>query len=107
MSLEERYVQATARAEQQKAVFLSSAAAAKARLAPARLKEDLKQKAVDGVLNGSAYVAAKAHQRPIAFGAAAGALVLYLFRRPISALFGRMYVRMKNSNPETSETQDG
>lgn len=107
MSSEERYRQATAQAEQRKVAFLASAAAVKARITPARLKQDVKQKAVDRLTEGGAYIAAKATQRPFAVGAAAGALLLYVFRRPISALFGRIYVRLNDRRPATSENDDG
>ncbi|HEX7741724.1 MAG TPA: hypothetical protein VF442_04720, partial [Sphingobium sp.] len=112
MSPEEQYRQASAQAERRKAELLSSAAAVKARIAPARLKQDVRQKAAESLAEGGAYIAAKATQRPVAVGAAAGALLLYVFRRPLSALFGRIYVRLTDRPPlkhrtETSETDDG
>lgn len=107
MSPEQRYRQASAQAEERKATFLSSAAVAKARLTPARLTRDAKEKASETLSNGKAYLTAKVQERPVAVGAAAGALVLYLFRRPLSALFRRMVVRITNRSPDTSETDDG
>lgn len=103
----ERYRQAVVRAEQKKVEFLSSASAAKARIAPGRLKQDIKDKAANGVANGRAYVVAKVKQEPVAVGATAAALLIYLFRSPISALFKRTYVRITNRNPERAETDDG
>lgn len=112
MSPEEQYRQASAQAERRKAELLSSAAAVKARIAPGRLKQDVRQKAAESLAEGGAYIAAKVTQRPVAVGAAAGALLLYVFRRPLSALFGRIYVRLTDRPPlkhrtETSETDDG
>ena len=107
MNALERYRQAEARAEQKKAQFLSSASAAKARISPARLKQDIKQKAVDSFSNGRDYVSAKVQERPVAAGAAAAALMIYLFRRPLSALFRRTYVRITNRHPERAETDNG
>ena len=107
MSLEERYAQATAEAAHKKAAFLCSTAAVKARVSPARLKQDAKQKVAVGMSNGSAYVAAKVQERPVAAGAAASALLLYMFRRPLWALFRRTYVRITNHTPETAEADNG
>ena len=107
MKAVERYRQAEVRAEEKKAQFLSSAYAAKARVAPARLKQDIKDKVVDGYSNGRAYLTKKAHEQPAAVGAAAAALMIYLFRRPLSALFKRTYVRITNRNPDKAETNDG
>ena len=107
MTQQQRYAQAAAEAERRKTAFLSSAAEAKARIAPARLKQDIKQKASEGLANGSAQLAAKVQERPIAFGAAGAALLLYLFRRPLSVLFRRAYVRIRNHSPEISENDDG
>ena len=108
MSPEEQYRQARAQAEQRKAAFLSSATAAKARVAPARLKEDARHKLGDSLTDGKAYVEAKFHERPIAMSAAAGALALYLFRKPLWALFKPVYVRITNRTPDNiTETDDG
>ena len=107
MNREKQYLQASTHAAQKKVAFLSSAAATKARLSPARLKQDVKHKAVEGLLNGSSHAVAKVNEHPVAVAAGGGALLLYLFRRPLSALFGRMYVRITNRTPETSETDDG
>ena len=103
----ERYRQAVDRAEQKKVEFFSSAAAAKARIAPGRLKQDIKDKAANGISNSRAYITAKVKQEPVAVGATATALLIYLFRKPISALFKRTYVRITNRNPDRAETDDG
>ena len=107
MSQTEKYQQAAIDAEQRKARFLSSLSAAKARIAPGRLKQDLKEKAARGITNGRTYVSTKVHEQPIAGGATGAALLIYLFRNPISALFKRTYVRITNRNPERAETDDG
>lgn len=103
----EQYRQATAAAQERKAQFLSSVSAAKARVKPGRLKQDFKEKAANGIHNGRAYVTDKVKQQPVAVGATAAALLIYLFRRPISALFKRTYVRITDRNPERAETNDG
>ena len=107
MSAIERYHQATVRAEQKKVQFLSSVSAAKERVKPGRLKQDIKEKAANGIHNGRLYVTDKVRQQPVAVGATAAAFLIYLFRRPISALFKKTYVRITNRNPELAETDDG
>lgn len=106
MTTQERYAEAVVEAERRKVALKSSAAAAKSRIAPARLKQDIKLRAVDGLKNGSAQLAANVSERPIAYGAAGAALLFYLFRRPVSALFKRAYVRIRNRTPEISENDD-
>lgn len=107
MSREDAYRAALAQSEQKKVAFLSSARAAKARMSPARLKHDARTKATGAMLDGTAYVAAKVQQRPVATTAAAGALLLYFLRRPLGTFLGRMYVRIRNRKPNNSETDDG
>ncbi|WP_022682681.1 hypothetical protein [Sphingobium bisphenolivorans] len=107
MSQEELYRQASVRADERKAAFLSAAQVAKARVAPARLKQDVRAKVSGTVQNGAASAVAKVQERPFAAAAAGGALGIYLFRRPLWALLHRLYVRARNSTPETSEKDDG
>lgn len=107
MSRKIAYREACARADERRAVMMSSLNDAKARIAPARLKEDVKAKIASASKNGLASAIAKVEERPVATSAAAGAFALYLFRRPLTALFGRLYVRFKDRNPEHSETDDG
>lgn len=83
MKQEQAYREAAARADARKAALVSSALAAKTRVAPARLKRDAKDKATETLLDGTAYAAAKVRQRPAATAAAVGALALYLLRRPL------------------------
>lgn len=107
MTEQQRYARATAEAERRKAAFLASATAANERVAPARLKQDVKQKVAHGLNNGKAKLTDAFQERPAAYGAAGAALVLYFFRRPLSALFRRAYVRISNHSPEKSENEDG
>lgn len=107
MTQSQRYQAAVARAEHKKAQFFSSASVAKERIAPARLKQDLKDKATDSLANGWAYLAAKSQQQPVAIGATATAVLLYLFRKPILALLNRTYVRITDGDPEQAENGDG
>lgn len=106
MNREARYRDATVEANQKRAAFLSSMQAARQRLTPARLKQDVKDKVTGAMLDATAHAAAKVQQRPIASAAAAGAFLLFLARRPLGALFGRIYVGLKNRR-ENSETEDG
>ena len=107
MTAEEQYQRANVEVEQKKAALRSSAAAAKARLSPARLKEDAKHKVVGRLQQAKSTAMAQVNERPVATGAAAGALAIYLFRRPLSALFRRIYVRVTNRTPDQSEKDDG
>lgn len=101
---EEAYRAASSQAEARKAAFLSTMQDARTRVAPARLKQDVTDKISETVLDGAAYAAAKVQQRPAATAAAVGAFALYVMRRPIGALFRRLYVRIANRTEETSET---
>lgn len=107
MSRERAYREAMARATIARAQMLASAQAARARIAPARLKQDVKTKISDVALDGVANLAAQAQQRPVAVGAAAGAFILFLARKPLTALFQRLFVRFRNPNPDYSEIDDG
>lgn len=107
MNLECRYRAACDRADTAKGRLQLTAEEAKARITPARLKQDAKDKASGAVRGGIARIAAKAQQRPVAIGAAATAFGLFLFRRPLAALFGRLYVRFRNIDADISENDDG
>ncbi|BAV64156.1 hypothetical protein [Sphingobium cloacae] len=99
MSHETAYRAAVEQAEEKKARFFLSAQAAKARVAPARLKQDAKDQltsfAMDGVV--------KVRQHPVAAGAGLAAFTLYLARRPLAALFRRLHVRLRNRNTENED----
>ncbi|WP_323810119.1 hypothetical protein [Sphingobium baderi] len=103
MNREAAYRQAVAQAEEKKAQFLLSAQAAKARVAPARLKQDAKDKVISLATGGAAHAAAKVQENPVAAGAGLTAFLLYLARRPLAALFHRLHVRWKNPNPENED----
>jgi hypothetical protein len=107
MTLETRYREACERADAARGRLTLSADAAKDRITPARMKQDLKDKSSDAVKNGIARLGAKARQRPVAIGAAVAAFGLFLARRPLTALFGRLYVRLKNASTDNLETDDG
>jgi len=107
MTQELAYREACARATLARAQMMSSATEAKARIAPARLAQDVKDKATGTVLGAVAQGAAKAHQRPVAVGAAAAAFALFLARRPIAALFERLYVRIRNTPTDMPENDHG
>ena len=111
MTQELAFREACARADLARAQMKISAAQAKARIAPALLIQDAKDKAIDGVsgaVSGAvALGAAKAQQRPVAVGAAATAFALFLARRPITALFQRLYVRFRNTSTDMPENDHG
>ena len=107
MMQEIAYREAVARAEATRERFRQSAQDAKARIAPARLKQDLKAKATGAVHNGVSQVTEKARKNPIAVGAAGTALLLFLARRPVTALFRRLYVRLMNARTHEVETDNG
>ncbi|WP_062733839.1 hypothetical protein [Sphingobium abikonense] len=100
---ETAYRAAIAKAQAQKAQLVDSAQAAKERISPARLKQDAKDKVAATALDGVAYVGAKVQQRPIAIAAAAGALGLFMARRPIAALLRRLYVRIQDRHEQSGD----
>lgn len=101
------YRAACARTRDARERLLTSVQAARNRVAPARLRQDAAAGVVGAAMDGAAYAAAKARQRPIATGGAIAALLLYLARRPLAALFGRLYVRIRPPQTEVSETDNG
>lgn len=107
MSQEQAYRDAVVRADAARARLRDSAEAAKARIAPARLKQDAKDKIKGAALDVVAKGAAQARERPYAIGGAVIAFGLYLARRPLLNLFQRLYVRFTETYPEHSETDDG
>ncbi|MEQ6333085.1 hypothetical protein [Sphingobium sp. MK2] len=107
MSRELAYREACIRADQARAQLQASASEAKARIAPARLAQDAKTKATGAILDVVAKGAAKAQQRPIAVGAAATAFTLFLARRPLAALFRRLYVRLRSTPTQLPENDHG
>lgn len=97
------YRQASLRASQRKAVLLSSLDDAKARLAPARLASDAKDKVIGAITAIPKLGVEKAGQRPVAVGSAVGAFLIYLFRRPLGTFFNRQYVRLKHIFSENDD----
>ncbi len=107
MNLETRYREACERADAARGRFQLTREEAKARVSPARLKQDVKDKASGAVKNGVVRLVAKVEQRPVAVGAAAAAFGLFLVRRPLTALFRRLYVRFQDTQLDNSENDDG
>ncbi|MBH1992709.1 MAG: hypothetical protein I8H86_07460 [Sphingomonadaceae bacterium] len=101
------YREACARADAARNQLLASATIAKDRVTPARLKQDAVDKAWGAIKDSAANAVNAAQQRPVAIGAALAGFALYLARRPLAALFGRLYVRISNTPPDLSETDDG
>lgn len=100
MTRQEAYRAACARAIAARTRLNDSVAAARARMAPARLKQDARDHVVQTMTNASHRAARSVRAHPIAIGAAATALIAYLARRPLAALFGRLHVRWKTRNSE-------
>ncbi|SCW91406.1 hypothetical protein SAMN02927924_04015 [Sphingobium faniae] len=99
MNRETAYRAAAQQAEERKARFFLSAQAAKARVTPARLKQDAKDHVTSAVMDG----VVKVRQHPVAAGAGLAAFTLYLARRPLAALFRRLHVRLTNRNTENED----
>ncbi len=100
MKGEAAYRAAVVDAEMKRARMMASLQDSKDRIRPGRLKQDVTQKATSALIEGTAQAAAKARARPIAVGAAILAFILYLARRPLAALGGRLYVRIKTKISE-------
>lgn len=107
MSREAEFRAATARADAARAQLLHSLDRAKARVSPAALKLDAKDKVKSAASQAVAGAKAKAKERPFAVGAAGAAFLLYLGRRPLAALFRRLHVRLHDDHAQGSETDDG
>lgn len=96
----EAYRAACARAIVARTRLNDSAAVARARLTPARLKQDARDYAVQTMTDAGHRAARWVRAHPIAVGAATAAFIVYLARRPLAALFGRLHVRWKTRNSE-------
>lgn len=101
------YQLACRRADEARARFSRTAQEAKASVSPARLKHNIAGKTKNALQDSVAVVGDTVRQRPVAASAAATAFVLFLVRRPLAALFGRLYVRWTNPNHQYSESDDG
>jgi hypothetical protein len=107
MTDETAYRAACLRADAARARFHDSADAARARVAPARLKQDVKDKLSGAARNGAAKVVETARERPAVAAAWGAGLLLFFGRRPLAALFRRLYVRFGNPHSTDTENDDG
>ncbi|MDX3899440.1 MAG: hypothetical protein QHC40_02840 [Sphingobium sp.] len=111
MSEDMAYRAACERARARRAALTDSAHAAAARIAPARLREDLREKVVQGAHNTVHKLQAGARKRPVAAGAAGIALIAWFARRPLWTLLRRLFVdesdeELRDDRP-SSETDNG
>ena len=104
MSSEQAYRAATERAEARRAALLDSLAATRARVTPAKLGADAKNRLTQGMAAFGTKASETVRERPVVTATTAAAVVAYLARRPIAALFRRLYVRVRDRN---SENHDG
>jgi hypothetical protein len=111
MSGKETYAQACIRARAARARLHDSLSATGARITPARLKADLRDKTVQGVVEAGRNVQAAVRSRPLAASAAGIAFIAYLARRPLGTLFHRLFVRIRDRREDRhlseSETDNG
>lgn len=111
MSDDLAYRAACERARERRAALTDSAHAVKARVAPARLRADLREKVVQGAHNMVHTVQVGARKRPVAAGAAGIALIAWFGRRPLWTLLRRLFVEegdedLRDDRP-SSETDHG
>jgi hypothetical protein len=109
MSEKNSYQDACARAETARAQLFDSLSATKARLTPARLKADVRAKAVQSVVDTGHSIQAAVKKRPVAASAAGIAFFALLVRRPLGTLFRRLFVRLRDRREDRriSETDNG
>ncbi|MFZ2996737.1 hypothetical protein [Sphingobium sp.] len=101
------YHAACLRAEEARNRLLATSQEARARIAPARLKKDAVGKVKGAFRDSINSASAKVQERPVAAGAAATAFLLFLARRPLTALLKRLYVRLTDPNRDNSESKNG
>lgn len=101
------YREACARAQIAKERFAASANNAKARVKPARLKQDVVNKVKKSASDTISNSADKVREHPVAAGAAGGAFLLFLAQRPLLALLRKSYVRCRKSYFKNMETHNG
>lgn len=106
MSRKEKFQAASDLVEARRSLFLANLKAARARLSPARLKADARDRVVHGLVDAGHNVRRTVQERPVATTAAALALGAYLARRPLAALFHRLYVRLRNGPDAHSISED-
>lgn len=107
MSDNASYREACAKAQIAKERLSKSAQEAKIRIAPARLKQDAVAKVKGAASRTVAGTKMKVREKPFAFAAAGGALVILLARRPALALLRRSYVRFKRERSRKMEVNHG
>jgi hypothetical protein len=107
MTDEISYQAARLRAENAKARFMDSVQVAKARVAPARLRQDVKDKISATAHNSVAKVKMTARERPAVAAAWGAGLLLFFGRKPLAALFRRLYVRFGKPQPDSMENDHG
>ncbi|PZU60117.1 MAG: hypothetical protein DI547_03490 [Sphingobium sp.] len=110
MTPEERYLEADARAESERARFLTALGTAKSRFAPARLKSDAQAQALLATRRAGEQAQAFVGRHPVATGGVIAGLTAWLLRRPIAALSRRLFVlcrdryrAIRSHNPEDLE----
>ncbi len=101
------YRDACAKAQIAKDRLAASADEAKARIAPARLKQDVVGKIKASACSMLSNTKAKAREHSVATSAAGGAFLLFLARRPLWALLRRSYVRVRTAYSRDTETDNG
>lgn len=111
MSDRQSYRAATARAEAARVEFLSALGAARLRTSPDRIKAEAKEKAFGFFRELRDEARAQVTRRsPWVLGALGGAIVAWLFRKPIAALFCRLYVGLRErfgAQAPMEESDDG
>ncbi len=105
MKTEDRYRASVLRARSARARFMQEVAAAKRRLAPQSLKAEARAATARAVQSAKAEVRATAAAHPIAIGAGASALILLIFRKPLTALSRYLYVRWQDRRGAVPETE--
>ncbi|WP_164847332.1 hypothetical protein [Sphingobium algorifonticola] len=84
------YRAAIRRAEEQRARLIADARAFGARIAPERLKADVREQIRTAVSDAGTRAKATVRSHPVAAGAIGAGLLAWLFRRPIGRLIGRL-----------------
>jgi hypothetical protein len=92
MSEMDEYRKATVEAELARARFLSTLDTAKHRLSASRLKARAQAAVVEALQDSGKQARSAVVRHPFALGTAVAAILAFLFRRPLTALFKRLYV---------------
>lgn len=105
MTAEDQYRASARDAEAKKARFLGDVQIAKARLSPARLTQDVKDKASAAFNDASTRAQDGIRQHPVAAGAAAVGVAAYILRRPLAALSERAVLYARDNWPHSSSPE--